>query len=80
MKYLEMLEQAKIDRAWRRANPDPNRCNACWTTDYRMVNVKYKITDTGKDDGKTIGHVQRKHKVCNRCHPDPLGNQSSGGE
>ena len=67
MHYLEMLEQAKIDRAWRSANPDPNRCNACWTTDYRMVNVEYTI----KDYGKITGKVWRKHKVCNRCHPDP---------
>ena len=78
MNYLDLLEQAKIDRAWLSANPDPDRCQACWTTDYRMVNVKYTIKDNGKANGKTIGKVWREHKVCNICHPDPNPQKDTG--
>ena len=67
----ELEKSAIVNKAWRVEHPDPNRCNTCHETDHRMVNVRYKITDNGKDNGVTIGHVEREHRVCNRCHPDP---------
>jgi hypothetical protein len=64
--YIEMAEQAKKDRAWRQANPDPNRCNACWQNSYRLVGIWCKILGPS---GKRIGRVWRSHEVCNYCHP-----------
>lgn len=92
----DLEKSAIVNKAWRVDHPDPNRCNACHETDYRMVKVRYRTTDT--DDAKeialafyegrysdaqavvrrmklngknVIGHVEREHRVCNWCYPDP---------
>ena len=78
MNYFELLEQAKIDRAWRRANPDPDRCRWCLTNDYRVISYQLAIkacdwlpwqTSPTEDKGKTIELIWYEHTVCNRCHP-----------
>ena len=75
--YKELLEQAKVNKAFRKANPDPDRCRFCFTTDSRMVTVRYSVMacpwpKKGRkklDKGYVYAHVWREHRVCNQCHP-----------
>jgi len=75
--YAELLAQAKVDQAYRRANPDPDRCLACFRNDYRTFLVRYstmachfpKIVRKRVDKGYAYEHVWRPHRVCNGCYP-----------
>lgn len=66
--YSEMMEQAEKNRAWRKANPDPNRCRVCWQNSYRAVGAWCKMLGP---TGKRIGRVWMAQEVCNYCHPSP---------
>ena len=75
--YVELLAQAKSDQAYRRANPDPDRCRFCFMNDYRTTTIRYstmacrwpKRGRKKTDKGYVYEHVWRPHRVCNRCHP-----------
>ena len=75
--YVELLAQAKSDQAYRRANPDPDRCRFCFMNDYRTTTIRYSTMacrwpkrGRKKTDKRYVyEHVWRPHRVCNRCHP-----------
>ena len=75
--YNELLAQAEINQAYRKANPDPDRCSFCFGNDYRTVTARYSTLACHwprkgrkkKDRGYVYAHVLRDHRVCNRCHP-----------
>ena len=79
MNYFELLEQAKIDRAWRAANPDPDRCNVCHENNYRTVTEPNAVRPAGEDrstwtaqqwhDAPIRIEGTRERRICNRCHP-----------
>jgi hypothetical protein len=87
MNYFELLEQAKIDRAWRAANPDHDRCKACGENDYRTVTEPNAVRPAGQDRStwtykqwrdapihiliNDLFHSARERYICNRCHPEP---------
>ena len=75
--YAELLAQAKVDQAYRRANPDPDRCLVCFRNDYRTFLVRYSTMacrwpKRGRkkiDQGYVYEHVWRPHRVCKGCYP-----------